>query len=303
MGLSGVLRCPLLIESLTVMSEKSGLSYFGEAGGTCMCLSAAHAGPRANTAVWLRVGGLVADVRHPPLHLWHAPASFTGHPPADPCLPCTSLRPLAPRASSSWERNGVQPGTQAVPGQRQWCSATTCHSRRHTGTQLHCGPQRFCTRALPRRATPPPPPPGPKRAVPCPPRMVRTGPQAGHTAPRDRGMRGHIRRNTRPTQSPTTDHSAAPPRHEAVPRQRDHKPPSQHLQTEGYATLPQPPSQCEAHHRSGAAGTRSPMPRRWSTTTTKPSPRPRCGIRELNATLLKQAGECNTTKSEQKALQ
>ena len=34
-----------------------------------------------------------------------------------------------------------------------------------------------------------------------------------------------------------------------------------------------------------------------------PMPPPRCGIRELNATLLKQAGECNTTKSEQKALQ
>ena len=30
---------------------------------------------------------------------------------------------------------------------------------------------------------------------------------------------------------------------------------------------------------------------------------PRCGIQELNATLLKQAGKCNTTKSEQKALQ
>ena len=30
---------------------------------------------------------------------------------------------------------------------------------------------------------------------------------------------------------------------------------------------------------------------------------PRCGIPELNATLLKQADECNTTKSEQKALQ
>ena len=30
---------------------------------------------------------------------------------------------------------------------------------------------------------------------------------------------------------------------------------------------------------------------------------PRCGIRELNATLLKQADDCNTTKSEQKALQ
>jgi hypothetical protein len=32
-------------------------------------------------------------------------------------------------------------------------------------------------------------------------------------------------------------------------------------------------------------------------------PQLRCGIRELNATLLKQADDCNTTKSEQKALQ
>ena len=35
----------------------------------------------------------------------------------------------------------------------------------------------------------------------------------------------------------------------------------------------------------------------------QPNPAPCCGIRELNATLLKQADGCNTTKSEQKALQ
>ena len=53
-----------------------------------------------------------------------------------------------------------------------------------------------------------------------------------------------------------------------------------------------------AGHRLGAlegGGLHPPIPKH-------PCP-PRCGIRELNATLLKQAGECNTTKSEQKALQ
>ena len=53
-------------------------------------------------------------------------------------------------------------------------------------------------------------------------------------------------------------------------------------------------------HEAAVPGTAPNGAARWllrSATNT------RCGIRELNATLLKQAGECNTTKSEQKALQ